>query len=61
MLDDRKLAELMAGIDARDEEQLAEMMRGMDEVDVAFFKGYIQGYSTAVLHLQQAGACNVGK
>lgn len=54
MIDDRRLAELMDSITQEDKEQLAEMMRQMDEVDVAFFKGYIQGYSTAVVHLQAA-------
>lgn len=54
MLDDMKLAELMDTIDRRDKVQLAEMLSMMDSEDVAFFKGYIQGYSTAVRHLQMA-------
>ena len=54
MLSDYELAELMDSIDAMDKVQLAEMLGRMTPEDVAYFKGYIQGYSTATLHLQEA-------
>ena len=54
MLDDRQLAELMDSIDGNDKVQLAEMLKRMSREDVAYFKGFIQGYSMAVTHLQAA-------
>ena len=56
MLDDRKLAELMDTIDQNDKAQLAAMLLNMTSDDVAYFKGYVAGYSTAVRHLQMAQA-----
>ena len=56
MLNDMQLAELMDSIDRNDKVQLAEMMKRMSREDVAYFKGYIQGYATAVEHLQMAVA-----
>ncbi len=56
MLDDMELARLMDSIDRNDKAQLAEMMNRMSPEDVAYFKGYVNGYSTAVVHLQRAAA-----
>ena len=54
MIGDMELAVLMDSIDRKDKEQLAEMMSRMSAEDVAYFKGYVNGYSTAVVHLQKA-------
>lgn len=54
MIDDYKLAQLMDSIDQHDKVQLAEMLKEMSAEDVAYFKGYVQGYSTAAMHLQEA-------
>ena len=55
MIDDLFLSELMDTVAQQDKEQLAEMMRRMTPDDIAYFKGFVSGYTTAVSHLQAAG------
>ena len=54
MLDDRRLAELMDSALGEDRETLLAMLQEMGPEDVAYFRGYVNGYSTAFRHLQRA-------